>query len=315
MSLPSTATVTAWPWFVVAASGWACGGGADGGVIVSDTVPVADAPAASVTVYWKESVRSAWSIPADACTVAPSRRSCTAPSAGPVIVNVERVAGVGIGDERRQVDVGRDAGLDGERRVRGDRRAVARRQHVDRHRRRRRCGPAGRRRCRRTSPDRRTRRPGSNDTVSSPAPLETVVARAALLAVAAGEEQRVAVGVGRLRGEVDRDRLVGRRLTDVRLDDRRPVGHDEHGELGGVGEPGRIGDRVHVAARRLPGRERDDAAVALAERRVAGLDTQLGRVAVGIEVVGEEVDLDRLARASTDRPGRRRRSGRSARWP
>ena len=42
MSLPSTDTVTAWPWFVVAESGWACGGGADGGVIVSDTVPVSD---------------------------------------------------------------------------------------------------------------------------------------------------------------------------------------------------------------------------------------------------------------------------------
>ena len=36
--------------------------------------------------------------------------------------------------------------------------------------------------------------------------------RAALRALAAGEEQRVAVGVGGLAGEVDGDRLVGRRL-------------------------------------------------------------------------------------------------------
>ena len=57
-SLPRTATVTAWPWFVVAWSGWACGGGALGAATVSDTVAVAPSPAASVTEYWNESVVS-----------------------------------------------------------------------------------------------------------------------------------------------------------------------------------------------------------------------------------------------------------------
>ena len=160
MSLPSTATVTAWPWFVVAASAWACGGGADGGVIVSDTVPVADSPAPSVTVYWNESVRSAWSIAAERLHGGAVQAQLHDALGGAGDRERQRVVGVGIGDERRQVDVGRDAGLDGERRV-GRRRAggcsaAARRSSP----RRRRCGPAGRRRCRRTSPDRRSRRRG-----------------------------------------------------------------------------------------------------------------------------------------------------------
>ena len=50
MSLPRTPTVTAWSWFVVAASPRASGGGADGGVTVRLTVADADSPAASVTV-------------------------------------------------------------------------------------------------------------------------------------------------------------------------------------------------------------------------------------------------------------------------
>ena len=56
MSLARTATATAAPWFVVAESAWATGGGALGGTTRSVTVAVADCPAESVTVYWNESV-------------------------------------------------------------------------------------------------------------------------------------------------------------------------------------------------------------------------------------------------------------------
>ena len=50
MSLPSTATVTACSWFVVAASGRASGGGAAGGVTFRATDADAVSPPASVTV-------------------------------------------------------------------------------------------------------------------------------------------------------------------------------------------------------------------------------------------------------------------------
>src|SRR5688500_13898926 len=94
-SLPRTATVTGWPWFVVAWSGCAWGGGAAGAVTVSDTVAVAVSPAASVTVYWNESVVSVPSRGAVATTVEPSAASATAPADGAldVYVNVSLVSG------------------------------------------------------------------------------------------------------------------------------------------------------------------------------------------------------------------------------
>jgi hypothetical protein len=73
---------------VVAASLRACGGGAVGARTVSATVPPALWPAGSVAVYVNESVRSAASTGAVACTVAPDWLSVTAPSAGPLIVYV-----------------------------------------------------------------------------------------------------------------------------------------------------------------------------------------------------------------------------------
>src|SRR5215218_8577335 len=117
MSLPRTGMVTAWPWFVVAWSPRAWGGGADGAVTVSDTVAVADSPAASVTVYWNESVVSVPSRGAVAWTSDPSEPVCcsaTAPCAG------------------AEIAVPRYPRLDGQRHVRGRRRPVRRRQHVDR---------------------------------------------------------------------------------------------------------------------------------------------------------------------------------------
>src|SRR5215216_4751734 len=98
MSLPRTGMVTAWPWFVVAWSPRAWGGGADGAVTVSDTVAVADSPAASVTVYWNESVVSVPSRGAVAWTSDPSEPVCcsaTAPCAGDVIANANVSSGSG----------------------------------------------------------------------------------------------------------------------------------------------------------------------------------------------------------------------------
>ena len=51
---------------------------------VSDTVAVAAAPAASVTLYWKESVVSVPSSGAVATTVAPLAAKATAPADGAV---------------------------------------------------------------------------------------------------------------------------------------------------------------------------------------------------------------------------------------
>src|SRR4051812_25404812 len=95
MSLPSTAIVTGWPWLVVAESAWACGGGADGAVMSSATVAVAAWPAASVTVYWNESVRVPWSMAAEAATLAPSWANWATPSAGPLIEYVNVSSGSG----------------------------------------------------------------------------------------------------------------------------------------------------------------------------------------------------------------------------
>src|SRR5918993_1566231 len=94
-SLPSTATLTAWPWFVVAWSPWAWGGGAAGAVTVSETVAAEASPAASVAVYWNESVVLVpWS-GAVAMTVEPLAASATVPADGPVEVNVSVSFGSG----------------------------------------------------------------------------------------------------------------------------------------------------------------------------------------------------------------------------
>ena len=160
MSLASTATVTGVAWFVVAVSGRACGGGASGAATVRVTVAVADSPPESVTVYWNESVCPAWSMrrrrphrrPVGAELHDPGRRGRRR--------ELEGLAGVGIGDQGGEVDVRGPAGLDLEARRRrpsaGGCSAGARSRSPSR----RRCGPSGRRRCRRTSPGRRTGRRG-----------------------------------------------------------------------------------------------------------------------------------------------------------
>ena len=247
MSLASTATVTGVAWFVVAESGRACGGGASGAATVRFTVAVADSPPESVTVYWNESVPPAWSIAAVARTVGPVGAELDDPAGGGRRRELEGLAGVGVLDQGGEVDVRGPTGLDLDVGVGRRWRAVARREHVHGHR-------AGDDVALLVVGGVGERRPAGEAVVGVEPHgqlVRTVRRRAGgapALAVAAHEVQRVAVRIGRLAGEVDGDRLVGRRLDLQRLDRRRPVVDDEHGELGGVAEPGGVGHGVAVPA-------------------------------------------------------------------
>ena len=113
--------------------------------------------------------------------------------------------------------------------------------------------------------------------------------------MAAREQQCVAVGVERERSEVDLDGRLELSRRRGRFDRRRPVLGDEHGDRRRGLESVEVTDCVRILLGRLRG---DDDDHAVLDRRVSALnahDLQVGRLAVGVEVVEQHVNDDDVA--------------------
>ena len=244
-SFVSTSTVVLVVWVMRTSSATAIGGGDWFGVTVTVSVADACAPAASVTVNGTAD-RAAAGIDrggdGHGRTVEGDARVGGADS------ERQRVAGglVGVADERAQADRAGRAGLDVGRTVGGDGWPVGRGEHVDGDRRghdvavlvvgaEREPGGAG------------EPAVGRERHRQLPAGRHVGARRAPAYAVAAGEEDDVAVGVAD-RGCRCRSSTGSPAFDDGadRVDGRGEVGVDDHGEHGARRQPVRVGDGVGV---------------------------------------------------------------------